>query len=141
MEILIRELTRPEQPALLAHFLALDGNDRRLRFGAALSERALRHYVERINFDHDAVFGVGDEELKLLGVAHVARSGGHAELGISVLEGARSRGIGGAPLPRAHLRAPHSGGRAPFVHFLAAEAGEMRASPRPRLPNGGPAPG
>ncbi|MBW8709504.1 MAG: GNAT family N-acetyltransferase [Alphaproteobacteria bacterium] len=68
MEILIRELTRPEQPALLAHFLALDGNDRRLRFGAALSERALRHYVERINFDHDAVFGVGDA---LLARAHL----------------------------------------------------------------------
>src|SRR4051812_33314465 len=115
MEILIRELTRPEPPALLAHFLALDGNDRRLRFGAALSERALRHYVERINFDHDAVFGVGDEELKLLGVAHVARSGGHAELGISVLGGARSPGLGGARLPPAHLRAPHTGGRGPFL--------------------------
>ncbi|MBW8904200.1 MAG: GNAT family N-acetyltransferase [Betaproteobacteria bacterium] len=130
MEILIRELTRPEQPALLAHFLALDGNDRRLRFGAALSERALRHYVERINFDHDAVFGVGDEELKLLGVAHVARSGGHAELGISVLEGARSRGIGGALLARAHLRARNWGVRALFVHCLAENAAMMRLARR-----------
>src|SRR4051812_15901385 len=141
MEILIRELTRPEQPALLAHFLALDGNDRRLRFGAALSERALRHYVERIDFDHDAVFGVGDEELKLLGVAHVARSGGHAELGISVLEGARSRGIGGAPPPRGPPPAPQPGVRAPFLPCPAAKAGVNGAFPRPRPATGAAAPG
>src|SRR5581483_2157393 len=45
MDILIRELTRAERPALLAHFLALDADDRRLRFGAPQSERALRQYV------------------------------------------------------------------------------------------------
>jgi len=130
MEILIRELTRAERPALLAHFVALDRDDRRLRFGAAPSDRALRQYVEGIDFDHDAVFGVGDEELKLLGVAHVARSGGHAELGISVLEGERGRGIGAALLARAHLRARNWGVRALFMHCLTENAAMMRLARR-----------
>lgn len=130
MEILIRELTRAEHPALLAHFLALDGSDRRLRFGAAPSERALRQYVERIDFDHDAVFGVADEELKLLGVAHVARTDAHAELGISVLDGQRGRGIGSALLARAHLRARNWGVAALFMHCLTENASMMRLARR-----------
>jgi len=130
MEILIRELTRAEHPALMAHFLALDRDDRRLRFGAAPSERALRQYVERIDFDHDAVFGVADEELKLLGVAHVAHSGAHAELGIAVLAGRRGRGIGSALLARAHLRARNWGVRALFMHCLTENAAMMRLARR-----------
>ena len=130
MEILIRELTRAERPSLLAHFLALDASDRRLRFGAPQSERALRRYVERIDFDHDAVFAVADEELKLLGVAHVARGGAHAELGISVLDGERGRGIGGALLARAHLRARNWGVRALFMHCLTENAAMMRLARR-----------
>ena len=101
MNIPIRELTRVERPALLEHFLALANGDRRLRFGTPPSDYALRQYVERIDFDHDAVFGVADEDLRPLGVAHVARNGTHAELGISVLEGRRGRGIGGALRRRA----------------------------------------
>jgi len=130
MDILIRELTRAERPALLAHFLALDADDRRLRFGAPQSERALRQYVERIDFDHDAAFGVADEELKLLGVAHVARSGAHAELGISVLEGGRDRGIGSALLARAHLRARNWGLGTLFMHCLTENAAMMRLARR-----------
>ena len=37
----------------------------------------------------DAVFGVLDDELRILGAAHVARSHDHAELGVSVLPGHR----------------------------------------------------
>jgi GNAT superfamily N-acetyltransferase len=130
MEILIRELTRAERPALLAHFLALDGNDRRLRFGAPMSDWALRQYLERIDFEHDAVFGVAGEELKLLGVAHVARGGAHAELGISVLDGERGRGIGGALLARSHLRARNWGVRALFMHCLTENAAMMHLARR-----------
>jgi len=37
-DILVRELSRPERPALEAHLLALGAQDRRLRFGAAFNE-------------------------------------------------------------------------------------------------------
>src|SRR5204863_6427350 len=89
MDILIRELWSSERPALYEHFLSLARHDRRLRFGTALSDSTVRDYVARIDFGHDALFGVLDEELRLLGVAHVARSPGFAELGVSVLEAFR----------------------------------------------------
>jgi len=96
MQIPIRELSRAERSALEQHFLALRAEDRRLRFGAPFSDYAVRQYVARIDFEQDAVFGVADDELRLLGVAHVARSRAHAELGVSVLEAHRGRGIGAA---------------------------------------------
>ena len=127
---MIRELTRADRPALLEHFLALETEDRRLRFGLPPGDSALREYVERIDFDRDAVFGVADDELRLRGVGHVARNGAHAELGISVLEGYRGRGIGGALLARANLRARNWGAPALFMHCLTENAAIMRLARR-----------
>ena len=117
-DILVRELSRPERPALETHLLALGGEDRRLRFGAAFNDAAVSAYVERIDFERDALFGVFDDALHLTGAAHVARSGAHAELGVSVLEDHRGRGIGGALLARAHLRARNWGVRALFNNIF-----------------------
>jgi len=78
----------------------------------------VRAYVARIDFERDAAFGVYDDALHLVGAAHVARSGGEAELGVSVLSGHRGRGVGGALLSRAHLRARNWGVRALFMHCL-----------------------
>src|SRR5688572_18144024 len=98
MQILIRELARLERPALERHFLTLEAEDRRLRFGAPLSDFAVRAYVARIDFSADAAFGVFDDDLHLVGAAHLGRLREHAELGVSVLAGHRGRGIGGALL-------------------------------------------
>ena len=130
MSVHIRELSRPDRPALLAHFLALGREDRRLRFGTPLGDHSVRQYVERIDFAHDAVFGVADDELRLLGVAHLARGDGQAELGISVLEGHRGRGFGDALLARAHLHARNWGVRALFMHCLTENAAMMRLARR-----------
>ena len=124
-DILVRELSRPERAALEAHLLALGAQDRRLRFGAAFNDAAVSAYVERIDFERDALFGVFDDALHLTGAAHVARSGAHAELGVSVLEGHRGRGVGGALLARAHLRARNWGVRALFMHCLAENGAMM----------------
>lgn len=125
MQVLIRELSRLERAALEQHFLALGGDDRRLRFGVQMGDSALRAYAAGIDFERDAVFGVSGEDLRLLGVAHLARGAGHAELGISVLEQGRGRGLGGALLARAHLRARNWGVRALFMHCLAENAAMM----------------
>ena len=122
MQILIRELPRLERATLERHFLALSAGDRRLRFGAPMSDTAVHGYAAGIDFERDAVFGVSGDDLRLLGVAHLARALGHAELGISVLEDARGRGIGGALLARAHLRARNWGVHALFMHCLAENA-------------------
>jgi GNAT superfamily N-acetyltransferase len=130
VNIPIRQLSRAERPALLEHFLKLASHDRRLRFGTPLSDYAVREYVERINFAQDAVFAVASDDLHLLGVAHLARADGHAELGISVLEGQRGGRIGGALLARAHLHARNWGVTALFMHCLTENAPMMHLARR-----------
>lgn len=130
MDIHIRELSRLDRSALEPHFLALGAKDRRLRFGAPFKDDAVRAYVARIDFERDAVFGVHDDALHLIGVAHVARSSQHAELGVSVLQAHRGRGVGGALLARAHMRARNWGVRELFMHCLTENAAMMRLACR-----------
>jgi GNAT superfamily N-acetyltransferase len=125
MQILIRELSQLERPALERHFLALGAEDRRLRFGASLNDFALSAYVARIDFGSDAAFGLFDDHLHLVGAAHLGRSDGHAELGVSVLEGHRGRGVGGALLARAHMHARNWGVRRLFMHCLTENSAMM----------------
>jgi RimJ/RimL family protein N-acetyltransferase len=114
----VTELSLGHRAALLRHFLALDANDRRLRFGTPTGATALRTYVARIDFERDAVFGMFDGDLELVGVAHLARASEHAELGISVLAAHRNHGAGGALLIRAVLRARNWGVRTLYMHCL-----------------------
>ena len=133
MTVLIKELSRFEQPALEHHFLALEGEDRRLRFGIGLNDFAVRAYVKGINFRRDALFGVLDDKLRVIGAAHLARSNGHAELGVSVLPGHRNRGIGGALLGRAHTHARNWGVHALFMHCLTENGAMMHLAQKHRM--------
>ena len=125
MQINTRELTRLERPKLAAHFLALNAEDRRLRFGLPISDASVADYVERIDFASDVVFGVFDDELNLAGAAHLARAEDHAELGVSVLPAHRGRGIGAALLERAHTHARNWGIGTLFMHCLTENAAMM----------------
>ena len=124
-DILVRELSRLDRTAIELHLLALEAHDRRLRFGLAIGDASVRDYVARIDFERDAAFGVFDDELRLVGAAHLARSPRHAELGLSVLAGIRGRGVGGALLARAHLHARNWGERALFMHCLVENRAMM----------------
>lgn len=123
-EVLVTELSRLDRTMMERHFLALDAEDRRLRFGIAIPDGPVREYVACIDFGRDAVFGVFDDDLRLLGAGHLARAKGFAELGVSVLPGHRGKGIGAALLARAHLHARNWGMQALFMHCLA-ENGAM----------------
>jgi hypothetical protein len=114
-----------DRAAIRAHFLALGPEDRRLRFGLALGDDSIGAYVDRIDFDRDAVLGVRGRGGRLHGVTHVAMTGEAAELGLSVLAAQRAHGIGGALFARsvAHLR--NRGVRRVFVHCLAENAAMM----------------
>ena len=125
MQIVTRELTRFEREKLAAHLLELDAEDRRLRFGLPVSDDTIREYVERIDFGHDALFGVFDDELEVAGAAHLARADEHAELGVSVLPAHRGRGIGAALLERAHTHARNWGIGTLFMHCLTENAAMM----------------
>jgi GNAT superfamily N-acetyltransferase len=124
-QFIVRELGGLERPLLEAHFLALEAEDRRLRFGLPLGDHALRAYVARIDFERDAAFGILDDDLALIGAAHVARDRGQAELGVSVLQGHRGHGYGGALLARALQRARNWGVGSLFMHCLAENGAMM----------------
>jgi GNAT superfamily N-acetyltransferase len=123
---LTRELHANERPQLLTHLLALDAEDRRLRFEHALSDDGVRHYVEGIDLSRDAVFVVTDVDLTIVGAAHLAREDRHAQLGISVLLQSRRRGIGGALLARCAARARNWGVHVMFMNCLVENAAMMR---------------
>lgn len=122
--VLVQRLVESARPALRQHFLSLDSEDLRLRFGVAISPAAIVNYVDGIDFDVDAVFGVYDDELALVGVAHVGFSQDMAELGVSVLPTHRGEGIGSALLARAAEHVRNRFVTRLFMHCLA-ENGRM----------------
>lgn len=125
MNIVTNELTRLHRDVLQRHFLALGPEDRRLRFGVALSDDGVHDYVARIDFERDAVFGVYDDDMSLAGVGHVARGEGFAELGVSVLLEHRGKGMGAALLARAHMHARNWGVPTLFMHCLSENGAMM----------------
>jgi GNAT superfamily N-acetyltransferase len=125
MNIVTKELSRLQRGALLEHFISLDAEDRRLRFGVALSDHGINDYVEGIDFDRDAAFGVFDDHMRLAGVGHLARAHEFAELGVSVLPPYRGKGMGGALLARSHTHARNWGVPALFMHCLAENGAMM----------------
>ncbi len=119
------ELSRIQRGILTGHFLALGAEDRRLRFGVCLSDHGVRDYVDRIDFDRDAVFGAYDDDMRLAGAGHLARGDGFAELGVSVLRPHRGHGMGGAILARAHTHARNWGVPTLFMHCLSENGAMM----------------
>ena len=110
---------------LARHFAALGAEDRRLRFGSALSDAALGEYVDRIDFTRDGVFAMHDDELRVVAAVHVALDGSTAELGLSVLPGWRGRGLGDALLRRAVTWLRNRGVLSVYVHCITENAAMM----------------
>jgi len=106
--VYVKELSEHDRRRLLMHFLALDGSDRRSRFGMVFPDELITRYVQKLNFARDTVFGVYDSALLLAGVGHLAfmpreappvvaratRKERVAEFGVSVSASAQGRGIG-----------------------------------------------
>jgi GNAT superfamily N-acetyltransferase len=109
MSLLIAQLGPAHRPLVEAHLLALAPAQRRLRFGAAVSDATLRDYARRIRFFRDAAFGAFDEDARLLGFGHLAFGHNDAEFALSVDAAARRRGIGLALLTRAREHARNRG--------------------------------
>lgn len=120
----VHTLTRWQSSVLAPHLVRLSADDRRLRFGAAMSDEALERYVLGIEFSRDRVFGVYSPDLTLIGMAHLAIDPAQrfAELGLSVDPAYRGKGLGYALLQRAILNAANSGCRTLFMHCLAENA-------------------
>ena len=130
MSFAIERLNNSARAPLLAHLLALPANDRSLRFGMAVAPAIVAGYVEHIDFDRDALFGVHGAGHVLVGTAHMAFEGGQAELALSVLPQHRRKGIGSALVARAigharSLRVPKL-----IMQFLSSNGPVLRLAQR-----------
>lgn len=132
--IRVRALSERDRRPVLDHFLALDEHERLMRFGSVLPDERVTRYVQRLDFNRDAVFGVYDDSLVLLGVGHLAFAPREAfpqlgqvtsksrvaEFGMSVLARGRGIGIGSRLFERAAARCRNEGVDALYVHCLAS---------------------
>ncbi len=130
----VKELSERDRRRLLMHFLALDDSDRLLRFGTVLPDELITRYVQKLDFARDAVFGVYDEQLRLLGVGHIAfapkealplLSGATlkariAEFGVSVSAHARGCGVGSRLFERAAIHCRNRDVDTLYMHCLAS---------------------
>ncbi|BDX20713.1 GNAT family N-acetyltransferase [Polynucleobacter sp. TUM22923] len=121
----VLELHAGYKDQILLHLLALNDDDRCLRFGTQTSNEVIERYVDRIDFNKDAVFASFDSNLNMIGMAHLAylpKAMGRvsaAELGVSVLSGARGRGVGAALFQRSAVHSRNTKIDSLFVHCLA----------------------
>lgn len=127
---MVRVLTSADRERLLAHFLALDIEDRLLRFGQAAPDHVIENYVRSMDFTRDTVFGVFDHQLQLVGVGHLAYlpadgNGRTAEFGVSVLESARGQGIGTKLFERAAIRSRNTHVTTLYMHCLSRNSTMM----------------
>jgi len=120
-QTVVQKLSSVQRPELFRHLKTLPAEDRRLRFGAYMMDAALEHYVNRIDFTHDKVFGIFGRDMSLVGMAHLAldREHHYAELGLSVEPAYRGNGYGLALLNRGKLSAVTRGYTTLFMHCLA----------------------
>jgi len=127
-------LSERDRRRLLMHFLALDDNDRLLRFGTVLPDELVTRYVQKLDFARDKVFGVYDDNLRLLGVGHLAfapkealpvLSGATlkariAEFGVSVAAHARGKGVGSKLFERAAIHCRNEDVDTLYMHCLSS---------------------
>ncbi len=125
------KLSSGDRERLLAHFLALDEDDRLLRFGQIVPDHVIENYVRNIDFAHDTVFGVFDDQLLLVGVGHLAYLPAEgdkrtAEYGVSrARKRARPRHRHEALRARRDPQPQHAGVATLYIHCLSRNATMM----------------
>jgi hypothetical protein len=120
-------LSNRHRSDLLRHFLQLAPADRQLRFGTQIADPGIESYVDSIDFVESDVFAVHDDSLHVTGAMHIAYKADAAEIGLSVLEGARGCGIGNSLFERATVHLSNRFVRNAYMHCLR-ENGACHAS-------------
>ena len=120
----IRSVEPDQCEQIATHLLALDAQDRYLRFGYAANDAQIARYVDGLNFERDEIFGIYDRKIRLIAVAHLAFSTNPelescAEFGVSVLKQARGRGYGSRLFDRAVIHGRNEGVDMMFIHALS----------------------
>jgi RimJ/RimL family protein N-acetyltransferase len=121
MDTIVQKLVAFQRDEILRHLKCLPAQDRRLRFGTAMTDEAIERYVRGIDFTRDKVFGIFERDMTLSGMAHLALDvdSDTAELGLSVLPELRGKGYGYALVSRARLHAGNLAYKKLYMHCLA----------------------
>ncbi|KQV61272.1 GCN5 family acetyltransferase [Pelomonas sp. Root1217] len=130
----IRSLARRHRHRIIDHLLALEPQDRYLRFGYAASDEQIRKYARSIDFARDEVLGIFNRSLHLIALAHLAYGQPMpgepgrtmAEFGVSVLPQSRGRGLGRRLFDAAGLHARNRGIDTLFIHALSENRPMLR---------------
>jgi len=127
----IRALGEQHRERVAQHLLALEPQDRYLRFGYAATDEQVRRYVQLLDFGRDEVFGIFNRRLQLIALAHVAFSESQdysscAEFGVSVAASARGRGFGARLFDRAVMLARNRGVSMMFIHALSENTAMLK---------------
>ncbi|AEG91629.1 GNAT family N-acetyltransferase [Ramlibacter tataouinensis] len=126
----IRSLGPGHRDRIRTHLLALEGEDRYLRFGYAANDEQINRYVDGLDFERDEIFGIYNRRLELIAMAHLAFShgahAGTAEFGVSVLRKARGRGYGSRLFERAVMHARNEGVDVLYIHALTENTAMLR---------------
>src|SRR4051812_6196356 len=127
----IRSLGPGHRERIGAHLLALDEQDRYLRFGYPATDEQISRYVAGLDFERDDIFGIYNRRLELIAMAHLAflhneDSAAGAEFGVSVLKKARGRGYGARLFDRAVMHARNEGVELMFIHALSENTAMIR---------------
>lgn len=127
----IRSLGENHRQRILWHLLALEPQDRYLRFGYQASDTQIARYVEGLNFERDEIFGVYNRKIELIAMAHLAYSTDErykscAEFGVSVAAMSRGKGYGSRLFERAAMSAVNEGVSLMFIHALSENAAMLK---------------
>ena len=99
--MVVTKLSPLDKDNIISHLQALEGEERRLRFGGNVSDDYIEHYVNKTcGGDNDRWFGVYDDP-RLVSACHVALDDGAAELGCSVDKEYRNHKLAQAMFDRA----------------------------------------
>lgn len=127
----IRSLGPKHRERIATHLLALDANDRYLRFGYSASDEQIQRYADSLDFERDEIFGIYNRKLELIAMAHLAlikteQASRCAEFGVSVLAKARGRGYGSRLFERAVIHARNEGVDLLFIHALSENTAMLK---------------
>lgn len=131
----IRSIGPAQLDRIRTHLLALDPQDRYLRFGYAANDTQIGRYVDSLDFQRDELFGIFNRKLELIAMAHLAFSvdpqhHSCAEFGVSVSRQARGRGYGSRLFERAVMHARNEGVSQLFIHALSENTAMLKIARR-----------
>jgi RimJ/RimL family protein N-acetyltransferase len=113
-----RKLSQLDEDKLVVHLTSLQGEDRRLRFGAVVSDNYIEHYIHSSFDTQSKWFGCEDQDGNLIAACHAAVKGDDAELGCSVDKQYRGCGLAQEMFDRAVTWLRTQGIKEVFMHCL-----------------------